>query len=106
MSARGTPDSYTMDNYIQDLDIIRQQLGLQEIQLLEKSYGAMCALGYVLRFPKILTRMVLAAGSPSFKNLDSAKAHIAFSGSLRHFDYEHLLSTIQCKTLVLVGEED
>ncbi|MBP6919242.1 MAG: alpha/beta hydrolase [Legionellaceae bacterium] len=169
LSAKGTPDSYTMDNYIQDLDIIRQQLGLQEIQLLGKSYGAMCALGYAIRFPKNVTRMVLAAGSPSFRNLDSAKAHLevhanaeqkaayetvfngtiknqaemdhyfavmapyysykkrnniptarplaeypfsfeplntGFKSFLRHFDYEPLLSSIQCKTLVLVGDED
>ncbi len=31
---------------------------------------------------------------------------MGFNDFLRHFDYEHLLATIQCKTLVLVGEED
>jgi proline iminopeptidase len=169
LSTKGTFDSYTMDNYIQDLDIIRQHLGLQKIQLLGKSYGAMCALGYAIRFPRNVTRMIVAAGSPSYSNIDSAKSHLAahaneeqqaacevlfngavksqaemdhyftvmasyysykkrhniptsrpkaeypfafeplnkgFSSFLHHFDYENLLSTIQCETLVLVGEED
>lgn len=169
LSAKGTPASYTMDNYIQDLDIIRQHLGLNAIQLLGKSYGAMCALGYAIRFPQVVTHLVAAAGSPSYRTLESAKQHIAmhaneeqklvcdtlfngafkdqvemdhyfevmasyysykkrnniptsrpkpeypfsfeplnlgFSNFLSYFDYENLLLTIQCKTLVLVGEED
>lgn len=77
LSKKGSPDSYTMENYILDLDIIRQQLGLNKIQLLGKSYGAMCALGYAIRYPDVVTHLVAAAGSPSFRNLESAKMHVA-----------------------------
>lgn len=169
LSAKGDPASYTMDNYIDDLEVIRNELELKKIQLIGKSYGAMCALGYALRFPKTVTHMVLAAGSPSFRNIESAKQHVAkhaneeqkaacetlFAGDfknleecehyftvmgsyysykkrnniptvrpkedypfsfeplnlgfrdfLRHFDFEDQLSTVQCDTLILVGEED
>ncbi len=80
-SARGMPESYTMDNYIKDLDVVRQALKLKKIQLVGKSYGAMCALGYVIRFPHVVTHMVVAAGSPSFRNITSAKEYIAQHGN-------------------------
>ncbi|MDR3504086.1 MAG: alpha/beta hydrolase [Legionella sp.] len=82
LSEKGEPSSYTMDNYIQDVDVIRKQLNLEKIALLGKSYGAMCALGYTLTYPEHVSSLVLAAGSPSFKNIDSARLNIEKRGSL------------------------
>ncbi|CAM4505766.1 MAG: Proline iminopeptidase [Legionella sp.] len=82
LSEKGEPSSYTMDNYIQDVDVIRKHLNLEQIALLGKSYGAMCALGYALTFSEHVSSLVLAAGSPSFKNIESARLNIEKRGSL------------------------
>ncbi|USQ12738.1 alpha/beta hydrolase [Legionella lytica] len=82
LSEKGEPSSYSMDNYIQDVDVIRRHLNLEKITLLGKSYGAMCALGYTLTYPEHVSSLVLAAGSPSFKNIESARLNIEKRGSL------------------------
>lgn len=76
LSEKGEPSTYTMSNYIEDLEVIRQHLSLNEIILLGKSYGAMCAIGYTLQFPQAVSKLILAAGSASFRAIDSAKNHI------------------------------
>ncbi len=81
LSEKGDRSTYTMNNYIQDVDIIRQHLGLDKIILLGKSYGAMCALGYTLRYPDAVSTLLLAAGSPHFKNVETAKAHVLSRGT-------------------------
>jgi len=81
LSEKGELDTYTMSNYIQDIEIIRQYLSLNEIILLGKSYGAVCALGYTLKFPQVVSKLILAAGSASFRNLDTAKKYVAAHGT-------------------------
>src|SRR5437773_793986 len=51
-SAQGDPSTYTLDNNIDDLDALRDHLGLERISVLGSSYGGMVALGYVLRYPR------------------------------------------------------
>lgn len=75
LSDKGDPATYTMDNYIQDVDAIRQHLKLSKIMLVGKSFGAMCALGYALQYPTHLSKLILAAGVPSYKFLDTAKTN-------------------------------
>ncbi|CAM3051763.1 alpha/beta hydrolase [Legionella steigerwaltii] len=82
LSDKQEPSSYTMDNYIQDIEEIRKHLDLEKIVLLGKSYGAMCALGYTLAYPGHVSSLVLAAGSPSFRNLESARLNVEKRGSL------------------------
>ncbi|MFJ1267628.1 alpha/beta fold hydrolase [Legionella lytica] len=82
LSDKGEPSSYTMENYIQDVEVIRQHLNLEQINLLGKSYGAMCALGYTLTYPEHVSSLVLAAGSPSFKNIESARLNLKKRGSI------------------------
>lgn len=76
LSAKGELSTFTMSNYIEDLELIRSYLALKEIIILGKSYGAMCAIGYTLRFPKVVSILILAAGSASFRSLISAKNYI------------------------------
>ncbi|MCW8408379.1 alpha/beta hydrolase [Legionella sp. PATHC035] len=82
LSEKNDPSSYTMDNYIRDVDEIRKYLNLEKIVLLGKSYGAMCALGYTLTYPKYVSSLILAAGSPSFRNLETARLNVEKRGSL------------------------
>src|SRR5262245_47289985 len=51
-SSDGNPADYTLDNNIDDLEALRDHLGLSRISLLGSSYGGMVALGYALRYPQ------------------------------------------------------
>ncbi len=170
LSDRANPETYTMDNNIDDIDCVRQFFKLDKVLLLGKSYGAICALGYTLRYPHCVEKLVLAAGTPTNQSLETAKLNASkrdlslaqqevvkklfsggftsdddatngmksvsnlysykvrhnqlvsrpqpeypisyevinqgFSTFLRTFDFTNDLFKIQCKTLVLVGDED
>lgn len=80
-STKGDPAGYTMDNYIDDVEAIRQKLSLNKIIVIGKSYGSMCALGYTLRYPHAVEKLVLAAGAPSYRFLETAKKNIQRIGS-------------------------
>ena len=79
-SDKSDPAICTMNNYIDDVEAIRLQLGLRII-VIGKSYGSICGLGYALRYPNAVQRLVLAAGAPSFRFLDSAKANLKRRGT-------------------------
>lgn len=82
LSDKGEQHTYNMNNYIDDLHyIIKNGLNLEQVILLGKSYGAMCALGFTLHYPKRVSKLILAAGSPSYDNLETGKAHILSKGS-------------------------
>lgn len=72
-SDKGELSSYTMDNYIDDIETMRQHFGLDKITLIGKSYGSMCALGYAIRYPHAMNKLILAAGAPSYRFLETAK---------------------------------
>lgn len=80
-SDTGELASYTMDNYIEDVEGLRQALSLEKIIVIGKSYGSMCALGYALRYPHVVAKLVLAAGAPSYHFLETAKKNIQRIGS-------------------------
>ena len=77
----GERSSYNMNNNIDDVDAIRQQLGLDKINVIGKSYGSMCALGYALRYPQHVNKLVLASGAPSFRFIEIAKKNLLRQGS-------------------------
>ncbi|KTC90150.1 alpha/beta hydrolase [Fluoribacter dumoffii] len=81
LSDKQDPSEYTMQNYIQDVEEIRKYLNLDKIVLLGKSYGAMCALGYTLTYPTHVSSLILAAGSPSFKNIETARHNVEKRGT-------------------------
>lgn len=81
LSDKNNPIHYTMDNYIDDIEAIRQALKLETIIVLGKSYGAMAALGFVIKYPPAVSKLILSAGVPSFKFLDTARANVLAQGT-------------------------
>lgn len=81
LSDTGDVTTYNMENYINDLQIVNQYLQLDSIILLGKSYGAMCALGYALRFPNDVKKLILAAGVPSYNFIKTARENILARGT-------------------------
>lgn len=80
-SEKGAASTYTMNNYINDVESIRQQLSLNKITIIGKSYGSMCALGYAIRFPDAVNKLVLAAGAPSYRFFETAKKNLLDLGN-------------------------
>ncbi len=72
-SKAADPKTYTLENNIDDVDALREYLGLEQISLLGSSYGGMVAQGYAIRHAKHLANLVLVATAPSYHFMESAK---------------------------------
>jgi proline iminopeptidase len=80
-SAEGDPATYTLDNNIDDLDVLREHLGLPRISMLGSSYGGMVAQGYALRYPDRLANLILVCTAPSHRFLADARAIVGSVGT-------------------------
>jgi proline iminopeptidase len=68
LSPRGTgesdrpadPGDYHLDDYVSDLETLREHLGLEQIQLLGYSHGGVVAQAYASAHPGRVSRLVLA----------------------------------------------
>ncbi|MBO1073328.1 alpha/beta fold hydrolase [Roseomonas marmotae] len=57
-SAKGDPESYTLDENVEDLEALRQYLGLGPIVSIGTSYGGMVALAHAARYPASVSHLV------------------------------------------------
>ncbi len=85
-----------MSNYIEDLEEVRKYLEKEEniirVNILGKSFGAMCALGYALKYPDAIDSLILAAGSPSYQFLQKSVENFKKKFSVRQPAEERLVS--------------
>lgn len=80
-SRPGDPALYTLDNNVDDLDALREHLGLDRISVLGSSYGGMVAQCYALRFPERLANLVLVCTAPSCHFIEDARRYVAEHGT-------------------------
>jgi len=80
-SKRGPKQTYTLENNVEDLEALRQYLGLDKIALIGTSYGGMVALSYASRYPENISRLVVIATTASYHFLERAKEILACKGS-------------------------
>jgi proline iminopeptidase len=80
-SARGPKETYTMDNNVEDVESLRQHLGLEKIVLFGSSYGGMVALSYATRYPDNVSHLIAGWTAPSHRFLERAKEIIAERGT-------------------------
>ena len=83
-SGRSTPtdpETYNLDNNIDDIDALRQYLGLERISILGSSYGGMVAQGYAIRHGEHLANLILNATAPSYRFMDEAKRIVQERGT-------------------------
>lgn len=98
------PSTYTMENYIEDVHAIKLALNLDSVILLGKSYGAMCALAYTLRYPKDVQQLILAAGADAYHFLQTAKDNLLARGSQEQQQICEYLWAGRFKSVEHVGE--
>lgn len=80
-SARGNPKTYTLDNNVEDMEALRQYLGVERIGLLGFSYGGMVALTYACRYPKHVLALIPTVTAPDSRFLALAQAKLAQEGT-------------------------
>ncbi|HEX2549567.1 MAG TPA: alpha/beta hydrolase [Gammaproteobacteria bacterium] len=64
---------YTLENNIEDIEALRNHLGLSTISILGASYGGVVAQGYAIRYPKNVDKLILSVTAPSFRFIEEAK---------------------------------
>ena len=80
-SARGPQATYTLDNNVEDMEALRQYLGLSQIVVLGFSYGGMVALSYAVRYPQHVSRLIVAVTAPDGCFLQLAQQTLAERGT-------------------------
>ena len=58
-SAKGDPATYTLDENVEDMEALRQHLGLGPIVSIGTSYGGMVAMAHAARYPSSVSHLVL-----------------------------------------------
>jgi proline iminopeptidase len=80
-SARGPKETYTLDNNVEDLEALRQYLGLNKVVVIGVSYGGMVALAYASRYPESVSHLIAIVTSPSHRFLERAQEILAERGT-------------------------
>lgn len=70
------PKGYTIANMVEDLEAVRQALGLGKISLLGHSFGGALVQAYALKYQKNLSHLILASTFSSTRELNHALARI------------------------------
>jgi proline iminopeptidase len=58
-SAKGDPATYTLDENVEDMEALRQHLGLGPIVSIGTSYGGIVAMAHAARYPRSVSHLVL-----------------------------------------------
>lgn len=90
-SARGPKETYTLENNVEDMEALRQYLGLDKIIVIGGSYGGMVALSYAIKYPQNLSHLIVIATVPDYRFLEKAKQFIAEKGTAEQKKYAELL---------------
>ncbi len=80
-SARGAKETYTLENNVEDMEALRQYLGLDKIVVLGSSYGGMVALSYAIRYPQHVSHLIIIATVASYRFLKRAQEILAERGT-------------------------
>jgi proline iminopeptidase len=68
--------AYTVENMVEDVEAVRQALGLGQVSLLGHSYGGVLAQAYALKYQKNLSALILASTFSSTKALNEVFAQM------------------------------
>ena len=80
-SARGPRETYTLDNNVEDIEALRQHLGLDEIGLLGVSYGGMVALAYATRYGHNVSHLIAVVTASDHRFITRAQEILAERGT-------------------------
>lgn len=73
--------SFTLEKNIADIEAMRVSLNIEKIMVLGHSYGSMVALGYAVKYPQNVEKLILSAGAPCSDFLKKAKENLLARGN-------------------------
>ena len=76
-SCREHPETWSMESHVEDIEALRQHLGLEKIAMHGGSYGGMVAMNYGAKYSQHLSALSLAVTAPSYRFMDKAKTYLA-----------------------------
>ena len=65
LSQRVSPEQFTTDTVVEDVEALRQALGFEQIVVLGHSFGGFIALSYALAYPSAVSRLIISCSAPS-----------------------------------------
>jgi len=80
-SARGDPRKYSLDENVEDMEALRQFLGLGPIVSIGTSYGGMIAMAHAARYPKSVSHLILVATASHAGHIDRSREIAAKHGT-------------------------
>lgn len=80
-SARGLKETYTLENNVEDMEALRQYLGLEKIAVIGASYGGMVALSYAVRYPQNISHLIVITTAGDFRFLQRAQEILQEKGT-------------------------
>lgn len=80
-SARGNPEKYTLDENVEDMEALRQYLGLGPIVSIGTSYGGKVAMAHAARFPHAVSHLILVATVAHSGYVEAARKNVAERGT-------------------------
>lgn len=80
-SARGPKQTYSLENNVEDLEALRQYLGLGKIIVIGASYGGMVALTYASRYPEHVSHLIAIVTVADARFLQRAQELLAERGT-------------------------
>lgn len=93
------PDSrvYAIEDYVSDLDELREHLGLERMQLFGHSHGGIAAMAYAARHPKRVERLILASTLARFSPEQEAAMATAVEGHADEPWYEDARAALEAE---------
>lgn len=86
-SARGDPRSYTLDENVEDMEALRQYLGLGPIVSIGTSYGGSVAMAHAARYPGSVSHLILVSTISHAGFVERAKELVAERGTPEQVRY-------------------
>jgi len=70
------PANYSLQKYIEDLEAVRQAIGVEQVHLFGHSWGGVVAMRYATVYPqKVRSIVLMGSGAPSLQAARDAQAH-------------------------------
>ena len=86
-SLKGDKNTYTLENNIEDIEALRQYLGLEKICVLGISYGGTVAQGYALKYQQHINKLIIAVSAPNHTFLDFFNKQVSQLGTPEQIAY-------------------
>lgn len=85
-SARGSKERYTINDNVEDMEALRQYLGLGPIVSIGTSYGGMVAMAHAARYPDAVSHLILVVTAAHSGFIDCARKNASQRGTAEQIE--------------------